>query len=100
MWDLAEAHVAALSQFDALPGPMTVINLGTGMGTTVRELLAAFNRVADRPVQWREAAGDPVTSSAPIPGSLERSGCWAGGRNIALPKVYAMLCNGLGSATK
>jgi UDP-glucose 4-epimerase len=59
VWDLAEAHVAALSRFDALPGPTTVINLGTGTGTTVRELLAAFNRVADRPVQWREADRRP-----------------------------------------
>jgi UDP-glucose 4-epimerase len=59
VWDLAEAHVAALSRFDALPGPVTVINLGTGTGTTVRELLAAFNRIADRPVQWREAGRRP-----------------------------------------
>jgi UDP-glucose 4-epimerase len=38
---------------------VTVINLGSGSGTTVRELLAAFNRVADRPVQAREAARRP-----------------------------------------
>jgi UDP-glucose 4-epimerase len=59
VWDLAEAHVAALSEFDALPGSVTAINLGTGTGTTVRELLAAFNSVADRPVQWREAGRRP-----------------------------------------
>jgi len=59
VWDLAEAHVAALSGFDALPGSVTAINLGTGMGTTVRELLVAFNSVADRPVQWREASRRP-----------------------------------------
>jgi UDP-glucose 4-epimerase len=59
VWDLAEAHVAALSRFDTLPRPATVINLGTGAGTTVRELLAAFNRVADRPVQWRETGRRP-----------------------------------------
>jgi UDP-glucose 4-epimerase len=38
---------------------VTVINLGTGTGTTVRELLAAFNRVADRPVEAREAGRRP-----------------------------------------
>ena len=36
--------MAALGRLDALPGPATVINLGTGTGTTVRELLDAFNR--------------------------------------------------------
>ena len=59
VWDLAAGHVAALTRFDALPGPVTVINLGTGAGTTVRELLAAFNRVAERPVEAREAGRRP-----------------------------------------
>jgi UDP-glucose 4-epimerase len=56
--DLAAAHVAALRRFDALPGPATAINLGTGTGTTVRELLAAFTGVAG-PVQVREAGRRP-----------------------------------------
>ncbi|MGD0063235.1 MAG: UDP-glucose 4-epimerase GalE [Streptosporangiaceae bacterium] len=59
VWDLATAHVAALTRFDALPGPAAAINIGTGAGTTVRELLEAFNRVADRPVQARSAARRP-----------------------------------------
>ena len=59
VWDLAAAHVAALTRFDTLPGPVTVINLGTGTGTTVRELVAAFNRVADHPVEAREAGPRP-----------------------------------------
>ncbi len=59
VWDLAAAHAAALTRFDALDGPMTVINLGTGVGTTVRELLDAFNRVAGRPVQVREGGRRP-----------------------------------------
>jgi UDP-glucose 4-epimerase len=59
VWDLAAAHVAALRRFDALPGPVTVINLGTGRGTTVRELLVAFNRVAGQPIQAREAGRRP-----------------------------------------
>src|SRR6266704_3426989 len=53
------AHVAALTRFDALPGPVTAINLGSGTGTTVRELLAAFNQVADHPVEAREAPRRP-----------------------------------------
>jgi UDP-glucose 4-epimerase len=59
VWDLATAHVAALTRFDRLPGPATVINVGTGAGTTVRELLAEFNRVADHPVPARPAARRP-----------------------------------------
>jgi UDP-glucose 4-epimerase len=59
VWDLATAHVAALIRFGTLPGPVTVINLGTGAGTTVRELLGMFNRVSDRPVEAREAARRP-----------------------------------------
>lgn len=59
VWDLAAAHVAALSRFDELPGPVTGINLGTGTGTTVRELLAAFNQVVGRPVQAIETGRRP-----------------------------------------
>jgi UDP-glucose 4-epimerase len=59
VWDLATAHVAALTRFDTLPGPVTAINLGTGTGTTVRELVDTFNRVSDRPVQAREAGRRP-----------------------------------------
>jgi UDP-glucose 4-epimerase len=59
VWDLASAHVAALDKFDSLPDPATVINLGTGRGTTVRELLEAFNRVVGSPVQARAAGRRP-----------------------------------------
>jgi UDP-glucose 4-epimerase len=59
VWDLAAAHVAALTRFDALPGPVTAINLGSGTGTTVRELLAAFNQVVDHPVEARGAPRRP-----------------------------------------
>jgi UDP-glucose 4-epimerase len=47
VWDLALAHVAALERFDtALDGDRcAAVNLGTGTGTTVRELVAAFEEV-------------------------------------------------------
>jgi UDP-glucose 4-epimerase len=70
VWDLAVAHVAAITRFDALPGPVNVINLGSGSGTTVRELLAAFNQVADRPVEAREAARRP----GDVAGAYARAG--------------------------
>jgi UDP-glucose 4-epimerase len=59
VWDLARAHVAAVGKFDGLPGRAPAINLGTGTGTTVRELLDAFNRVVGRPIEAREAARRP-----------------------------------------
>ena len=59
VWDLATAHVSALARFDELPGPAIAINLGTGRGTTVRELLGAFNRVTDHPIQSRDADRRP-----------------------------------------
>lgn len=48
VWDLAKAHVAALEHFDAVcppENPYTVINVGTGTGSTVRELVADFTSV-------------------------------------------------------
>lgn len=54
VWDLAGAHVSSLSRFDdILSGSRTsmAINLGTGTGTTVRELLRAFNSVAETPIR-------------------------------------------------
>lgn len=64
VWDLAQAHVAALRRFDlALPvdGPDSyqVINLGTGQGTTVRELVAAFERVTGTALPTEDAAARP-----------------------------------------
>jgi UDP-glucose 4-epimerase len=62
VWDLATAHVAALTRFDTLlpeGSSSTVVNLGTGTGTTVRELLAAFNSVADTPIESVETDPRP-----------------------------------------
>jgi UDP-glucose 4-epimerase len=52
VWDLALAHVAALERFDRLTAhrPFDVLNVGTGRGTTVLELLRAVERVTGRTV--------------------------------------------------
>lgn len=45
VWDLARAHVRAIEEFDAVidaVGACTRINVGSGSGVTVRELIAAF----------------------------------------------------------
>jgi UDP-glucose 4-epimerase len=59
VWDLAAAHVAALERFDSLLPETSVINLGTGSGTTVRELADAFNRVVDQPIDVVETGARP-----------------------------------------
>ncbi len=64
VWDLARAHVRAVERFDQVlteaDGPSVVINIGRGDGVTVRELVAAFERVYGHAV--------PVTEAPPRPG--------------------------------
>jgi UDP-arabinose 4-epimerase len=59
--DLASAHVRAI-QYLAEGGASTALNLATGRGYSVREIIAAVARAAGREVPQREAprrAGDP-----------------------------------------
>jgi len=59
--DLAQAHQLALAYMDANPGAHT-FNLGNGQGFSVREVIAAVERVAGRPVPHSVAPrrpGDP-----------------------------------------
>ena len=59
--DLADAHVRALGYLDT-GGESGAMNLGTGQGCSVRQVIAAVERVAGRPVPFRETArraGDP-----------------------------------------
>lgn len=68
VWDIAGAHVAAIHSWT--PSPQTghdVINIGSGRGTTVRELAETFNHCAPRPVQIRydeRRAGDTAGAYA------------------------------------
>lgn len=63
VWDLAQAHVRAIEQFDhVVPGgnaSYRAINVGSGQGTTVRELVAAFQHATDRPVVVSESGPRP-----------------------------------------
>ncbi|GAB3406966.1 NAD-dependent epimerase/dehydratase family protein [Flindersiella endophytica] len=61
VWDLAQAHIEVLRRFDDVLGARSydVLNLGTGTGTTVRELLAAFESVTGAPLPAREAPPRP-----------------------------------------
>lgn len=63
VWDLALAHVRAAQQFDSVTAasPFVALNVGAGTGTTVQELVAAFERVTGQPVDVRvgpRRAGD------------------------------------------
>lgn len=59
VWDLAQAHVAALEGFDAATAdePYQVFNIGTGNGVTVKELAASFKEITGDPLDVR--FGDP-----------------------------------------
>ena len=59
--DLAEAHVAAL-QYLAGDAKSIAVNLGSGTGTSVKEILDAVERVSGKPVPRRivpRRPGDP-----------------------------------------
>jgi UDP-glucose 4-epimerase len=66
VWDLAQAHITALTDFDAVferagnpQDGYLVINLGTGRGVTVKELVAAFEKVWGSPIPQCEAEPRP-----------------------------------------
>lgn len=81
VWDLAQAHVAALEHFEQAferanaertsterveagpPVPFLIINVGTGNGVTVRELVEAFQQVSPQPLAVREAPRRPGDSA-------------------------------------
>lgn len=60
--DLARAHARALEVVDQTESPFTAINLGTGRGTSVREVVQSVERVTDTKVPHAvgpRRAGDP-----------------------------------------
>ena len=64
--DLAEGHVAALRRLLGHPGSFTV-NLGTGRGHSVLEVVAAYSKACGRELPWRVAPRRPGDVAA----------CWA-----------------------
>ena len=69
VWDLAQAHLKAVEKFDKAIRegseeglPYTVINLGSGNGVTVKEFVAAFEKVYGQKV--------PVAIKPPRPGDV------------------------------
>jgi UDP-glucose 4-epimerase len=82
--DLAEGHVAALDHLARQPGLLTV-NLGTGCGVSVLDLVRAFEQASGRAVPYRivgRRAGD-VAACWADPALAERSLGWRTKRDLA-----------------
>jgi UDP-glucose 4-epimerase len=87
VWDLAAAHLLALEKFDEILSSNRrheVINLGTGRGTTVRELVDAFNAVVDTPLAVVEAPRRPGDSAGAYASraKAERLLGWTASRSV------------------
>ncbi len=85
VWDVAQAHVRAIERFDDVieraGAPSVIINVGRGEGVSVRELVAAFERVFGREVPVREAPprpGDAVGAYANVDKAANLLGWRAG----------------------
>ena len=66
VWDLARAHVQAVEQFEQVfqqsddpESRYAVINLGTGHGVTVREIVTAFENVIGREINKKDSPPRP-----------------------------------------
>jgi UDP-glucose 4-epimerase len=56
--DLARGHVAALKRLPQ-PGDVAVYNLGTGKGTSVLEMIAAFEKASGKKIPYEVVARRP-----------------------------------------
>ena len=81
--DLGSAHVRAL-EYLAASGPSTALNLGTGKGTSIAELIALFKEITGRDVPHEFApprAGDPPILFA-NPGKAKEVLGWTATRDL------------------
>ncbi|MGD8200492.1 UDP-glucose 4-epimerase GalE [Ornithinimicrobium sp. W1679] len=83
--DLAAGHVAALGRIAAHDQPLSVWNLGTGRGTSVLELVHAFEQASGRSVPYEVVDRRPgdVASSYADPSLAERELGWRATRTVA-----------------
>ncbi len=75
--DLAAGHVAALDHLDAMATPARAFNLGTGTGTSVLQIVRAFEAASGRPIPYDvgpRRAGDLPTSYADATRAREELG--------------------------
>ncbi|MEU8677918.1 UDP-glucose 4-epimerase GalE [Streptomyces sp. NPDC048560] len=81
--DVAEGHRVALDHLDDERG-MRVLNLGTGRGTSVRQLVAAFEDVCGKPVPCEITARRPgdVAELVADPTAVARAWGWTTTRDL------------------
>jgi UDP-glucose 4-epimerase len=81
--DLALGHLKALEKLRSNPGVVSY-NLGTGRGYSVLEVLAAFEKVAGKPIPYRIVDRRPgdVAASYADPAKANRELGWSAGRDI------------------
>ncbi|GAA1804503.1 MAG: UDP-glucose 4-epimerase GalE [Actinobacteria bacterium] len=73
--DLAAGHVAALNKLASTQEPVSIWNLGTGQGTSVMEMLHAFERAVGRELPYdvgpRRAGDQPQSWADPAKANAE-----------------------------
>ncbi len=81
--DLAEGHLRALECIESLP-PVSCINLGTGRGYSVLEVVRAFEKASGRSIPYRIVDRRPgdVAACWADPGKAERVLGWRARRGI------------------
>jgi UDP-glucose 4-epimerase len=84
VWDLAQAHILAVQDFDRVfaragnpADNYLVINLGTGLGVTVREMVTAFEKVWGKPINKRDAPARPGDVAGAY-ANADRANAWLG----------------------
>lgn len=83
--DLAAGHLAALDRLAKETGGVITVNLGTGRGYSVLEMIRAFEQASDRPVPYEIAprrTGD-VASCYADPAHAEKLLGWKAIRGVA-----------------
>ena len=82
--DLALGHLAAFDALARAPGELTV-NLGTGQGYSVLEMIQAFEKASGKPVPYRIVARRPgdIASCYADPANAEARLGWRARRDLA-----------------
>ena len=81
--DLADAHVRAVQKLEETPG-LVAYNLGTGQGTSVLQVIAAFEKATGKKIPYKivpRRAGD-VTAAYADPSKAERELHWKAENDI------------------